>query len=109
MQSRDPLVAWSYVSVAGALVFNQLSACGLECRALIAHHYGVRIEFFLPALAKVFLRVGIVAGRGLVVGLLKQSDSQEEWMDLSEATLDGIIRRLRSLVGEVEPQLTIPR
>jgi len=60
-------------------------------------------------LAKVFLQVGIVAGRGLVVGLLKQSDSQEEWMDLSEATLDGIIRQLRSLVGEVEPQLTISR
>jgi len=50
-----------------------------------------------------------VSGRGLVIGLLKQGDSQEESMDLSEATLDGIIRQLRSLAGEVEPQLIIPR
>ena len=94
--------------MAGALVFNQLSACGLECRALITHHYGVRIEFFLPALAKVFLQVGIVSGRGLVIGWLKRGHSKEERMDLSEAALDGIIRQLRSLAGEVEPQRIIP-
>ncbi len=85
------------------------SVVGLRIRMSSAHRTGVRIEFYLPALAKVFLQVGIVSGRGLVIGLLKQGDSQEESMDLSEATLDGIIRQLRSLAGEVEPQLIIPR
>jgi len=47
VQSRDPLVAWGYVSVAGALVFNQLSACGLECRALIAPGFGSNFTYRL--------------------------------------------------------------
>ena len=93
------MAAWSYVSLAGAMVFNHLSASKFECQALINHNFGSRIEFFEPALAKISLHLRITFDRGLLIRWLDQRESKAEWMELSDSTLDSIEKRLRSLCG----------
>ena len=66
LQPRNPLEAWAYVALAGAIVFVDLSAAGFECSAVINHQFGTRVNFSLPRLAKVSLRIGVVFGRGLL-------------------------------------------
>jgi transcriptional regulator with XRE-family HTH domain len=99
LQSRDPLEAWSFASVAGALLFNELSASGFECRAIIDHRFGVRIEFMLPALREVVLHVGVVSGRGFIIRWLNVQRVEQEERVLSDSTLEAIKLNLRSMAG----------
>ncbi len=99
VQPRDPLDAWSYVPVAGAMAFVKLAAAGFESRAIIDHCFGVRIQFLLPALAKVALEVGVVFGRGLIIRWLDEQGCTRETMDLSDSNLALIAKHLRSLTG----------
>ena len=99
LRVRDPLEAWSFIPMAGALVFNELSASGFECRAITDHNFGVRVEFKLPALRKVFLQVGVVSGRGLIIRWLNEQGLQERELDLSDSALEAIKRDLLPLAG----------
>lgn len=99
LNPRDPLEAWSFASVAGALVFNELSASGFECRAIIDHRFVVRIEFMLPALRKTFLHVGVVSGRGLIIRWCNEQWVEQEEGVLSDSSLEAIKFKLRSIAG----------
>src|ERR1700690_1381101 len=81
IQPRDPLEAWSYVSLAGALVFSKFSAWGFECHATIGRSFCPRIEFRSGS-----LQLGVVVGRGLVISWLDEQGSIRETMDLSDHT-----------------------
>src|SRR6266404_1738466 len=87
VRPRDPVAAWSYVSLAAAIVFNHFSKNRLDCQAVINHHFGSRIEFLAPALAKISLQVSINFGRGLIIRWLEERQSKAEWIELSDSTL----------------------
>src|SRR6266478_8273809 len=67
VRPQDPLEAWGHVPLAGALVYRDLAAAGFEGRAIIDDSFGTRIEFFLPALKRVSLQVGVSFDRGLTI------------------------------------------
>ncbi len=99
VQVRDPLDAWGFIPVAGAIAFVKLAAAGFECRAIIDHCFGVRIEFLLPALAKVSLEVAVVFGRGLIIRWLDEQGLTRQTMDLSDSNLQLIAKSLHSMAG----------
>jgi len=99
VQVRDPLDAWSFIPVAGAIAFVKLATAGFESRATIDNCFGVRIHFLLPALANVSLEVGVLFGRGLIIRWLDEQGLTRETMDLSDSNLQLIAKNLRSLAG----------
>jgi hypothetical protein len=98
-QSRDPLEAWSYVSLAVALVFNKFSAWGFQSRATIDCNFRTRIQFLRPALARVSFQVGAVFGRGLVISWLDEQGLLRQTMALSDATMNSIKKELNAIAG----------
>jgi len=99
LQPRNPLEAWACVALAGAIVFIDLSAAGFECRAVIEHSFGTRVEFRLPNLAKVFLQIGVVFGRGLVIRWLDDQGLERDEINLTGSNLKLIIKNLRAAAG----------
>ena len=97
LQPQDPVEAWGHVPLAGALVFVDLSAAGFECRAIMSHAFGTRIEF--SASKSVVLEVQVISGRGLVVEWLDEQGRVRETFDLSEANLKVIKNHLRALAN----------
>ena len=70
VRAREPLEALNYCSLAGALVFNDLSVAGFECRAIVSSDFRTHIRFLLPKLAQVSLLIDGEDERGLVVRVL---------------------------------------
>ncbi len=99
VQSHNPLEAWGYVSVAGAMVFNWLTFRGFECIAKIDHLFGTRIEFLVPKLATRGLKIDAVFGRGLVISWFNELGAiTGEPRDLMNSALDFVEKELHSLL-----------
>ncbi len=99
LQVRNPLEAWAYVALAGAIVFVDLAAAGFECRAVTDHHFGTRLDFSSPGLANVSLQIAVIFGRGLVIRWLDEQGLVRKEMDLTGSNLKLIIKRLRAVAG----------
>jgi hypothetical protein len=97
VRSREPLEAFNYCSLAGALVFNDLSVAGFECRAIVSSDFRTHIRFLLPKLAYVSLRIDGEDARGLVVSLLDEHQLIRETMVLSQTSMNLIKKNLRSV------------
>ena len=94
LQPQDPLKAWGFVPLAGALVFVDLSASGFGCRAVTDHLFGTRIQFY--ASEKVSLQVHANFGRGLVISWLDEQGLLRETLELSDSNLKVIKKQLRA-------------
>ena len=97
LRPADPLEAWGHVPLAGALVFVDLSASGFECRAIIDHNFGTRIEF--TGSKQAALQVHVIYERGLVISWLDDQGLVRETRDLSDASLKIIKTNLRAVAG----------
>jgi len=66
---------------------------------VIEHSFGTRVEFRVTSLAKVFLQIGVVFGRGLVIRWLDDQGLVRETINLTGSNLKLIVKRLRAAAG----------
>jgi hypothetical protein len=97
VSSNDPLESWNYVSLAGALLFNDLSAAGFETIMSVDHNFGARFSFRDHRLKKLGLQVGVKFGRGITLAWIDENGSvRGDTMVLSNSTLDLIKKTMHS-------------
>jgi hypothetical protein len=99
LQPDNPLEAWSYVALAGALLFIKLSNAGYECRVQTDHSFGSRLTFLSPKLDNVILKLNVIFGAGLRITWL-DGDNLPRYnpMPVENSTLDFIEKTLHSLL-----------
>ncbi len=95
--SSDPLESWNYVSLAGAILFNDLGADGFETVMVTDHNFGARYSFRDPKFKKLGLQVGVKFGFGITLAWIDENGSvRGDLMVLSNSTLDLIKKTLHS-------------
>jgi hypothetical protein len=101
LQPQSPLESWSYVALAGSLLFIRLSNAGYECRVVTDHGFGSRISFLAPKLANVVLQLSVVYGAGIRISWL-DGDNLPRYsaMEMSNSTLDFIEKTLHSVISK---------
>lgn len=99
LQPQSPLESWSYVALAGSLLFIRLSNAGYECRVVTDHNFGSEVTFFSPKLANVILQLSVVYGSGLRIAWMDGDRLPRDVpMEVSNSTLDLIEKNLHSLL-----------
>ena len=99
LQPKEPLEAWSYVPLAGALLFNAFSHAGFDCQAKINHEFQTCIEFLEPQLQHARIKVSVVFNRGITmqrVDVAAMDINSEPVLEYSNINFDTLVKGLRN-------------
>lgn len=97
VRAEDAMLAFDYITIAGALVFNRLTRQAIECTLQIQNDYAVRIQFVIPELQHLVLVVSPSGEKGIGITILdRQANHKMNWTYLSQSGMDSFIVFLHS-------------
>lgn len=97
IRSEDPMAAFDYVTIAGAMVFNHLTRQAIECTLQVQSDLSVWIKFVVPVLRNLVLTVSPSGEKGIGLTLVNQEAVPKlAWTYLSQSSMDSLIGFLHS-------------
>ncbi len=97
VRAEDSMLAFDYITIAGAIVFNRLTRDAIECVLQVQNDYSVRIHFLTSGLKSLVLVVSPSGEKGIGLTLLNQDATPNiVWTYLSQSSMDSFIGFLHS-------------
>lgn len=97
-RQEDPMSAFDYVTIAGALVMNQCTREALEADLTVKHDLFTSLRFSSINIRHLMLVISPKGHEGIGFTLLRGDDASPRipWTYLTQASMDSLIEMLRS-------------